>query len=401
MNAKMKTTHYTLRFVTPAFLGDATQNGRWRTPPLKALLRQWWRVAFAQAHDFQMDVREMRRIEGCLFGNAWLKTFTGPSRTTAPGAKGPGIQATKSLLRLRLDRWDEGRTDIKAEGSVSGATRREGSLDPLLRYIGYGPLEKNIKAIKAGDTDRLDLAWPEVFPSQYKEILGMTCHEGSHAEIIHQCLYTALWLVDRYGALGSRSRNGWGSVELEPLDSTASLRGEPPLRLWTECLKLDWPHAIGADNKGALIWQTEPRQDWKEVMKDLGTIRKDLRAKFGFEERVGEPGERHWLAYPVTGHSVEAWDKKNLRLPNTLRFKIRKAAGGTLVGVIFHMPHLPPEGFEPTKESREKKILEVWKRVYHYLDNWEPPTDHRSQQPGGRGAHSLRRRVIRLQRVQE
>ncbi len=38
---------YTVRFLTPAFLGDAEQNGRWRTPPFKAQLRQWWRVAYA------------------------------------------------------------------------------------------------------------------------------------------------------------------------------------------------------------------------------------------------------------------------------------------------------------------------------------------------------------------
>ena len=28
---------YTVSFVTPAFLGDAEQNGAWRTPPFKAL----------------------------------------------------------------------------------------------------------------------------------------------------------------------------------------------------------------------------------------------------------------------------------------------------------------------------------------------------------------------------
>lgn len=37
---------FTVRFITPAFLGDSEQDGRWRTPPFKALLRQWWRVAY-------------------------------------------------------------------------------------------------------------------------------------------------------------------------------------------------------------------------------------------------------------------------------------------------------------------------------------------------------------------
>lgn len=33
---------YHLRFQTPAFLGNSQQQAQWRTPPLKALLRQWW-----------------------------------------------------------------------------------------------------------------------------------------------------------------------------------------------------------------------------------------------------------------------------------------------------------------------------------------------------------------------
>ena len=44
----MQTYSYQLRFQTPAFLGNAQQQAQWRTPPIKALLRQWWRVAVAQ-----------------------------------------------------------------------------------------------------------------------------------------------------------------------------------------------------------------------------------------------------------------------------------------------------------------------------------------------------------------
>lgn len=31
--AAMTTLEYRIRFLTPAFLGDAEQNGRWRRPP--------------------------------------------------------------------------------------------------------------------------------------------------------------------------------------------------------------------------------------------------------------------------------------------------------------------------------------------------------------------------------
>ena len=64
---------FQVQFQTPAFLGDANQSGRWRTPPFKAQLRQWWRVAYAAQQQFAVNVREMREIEGRLFGHAWLE----------------------------------------------------------------------------------------------------------------------------------------------------------------------------------------------------------------------------------------------------------------------------------------------------------------------------------------
>jgi len=43
----MRTFRLQMHFTTPAFMGNAEQNAQWRTPPIKALLRQWWRVAYA------------------------------------------------------------------------------------------------------------------------------------------------------------------------------------------------------------------------------------------------------------------------------------------------------------------------------------------------------------------
>ena len=40
----MEKLEYKVSFLTPAFLGNAGQEGQWRSPPFKALLRHWWRV---------------------------------------------------------------------------------------------------------------------------------------------------------------------------------------------------------------------------------------------------------------------------------------------------------------------------------------------------------------------
>src|SRR5262249_59346834 len=58
--------NYTVRFLCPAFLGNADQSGQWRTPPFKALLRQWWRLAYAADYHFSVGPDDMRFVGGHL-----------------------------------------------------------------------------------------------------------------------------------------------------------------------------------------------------------------------------------------------------------------------------------------------------------------------------------------------
>jgi CRISPR-associated protein Cmr1 len=336
----MKPVQYTVTFHTPAFLGDAQQNGRWRTPPFKAQLRQWWRVAYAAKHGFRVSVADMRREEGLLFGNAWLQD-----------------EFRKSQVRLRLDRWEDGTLTRQKWTALSSVSHPE---VPMLvdsgLYLGYGPVTlprgaskatlKATAAIQAKEFATLSLAYPE-----------------ESATLIEQ----ALWLMHCYGTVGGRSRNGWGSYELSSSHSGRGAGGEGvPLRDWRDCLALDWPHAIGRDEKGPLIWQTTEHGDWQQLMRTLAIIKIGLRTQFRFTtgHSATSPEERHWLSYPVTNHDVRRWKQNNLRLPNSLRFKVRRQ-GDKLVGVIFHMPCLPPPSFDPDRAA----IIDVWKCVHRFLDN--------------------------------
>ena len=93
-----------------------------------------------------------------------------------------------------------------------------------------------------------------------------------------------------------------------------------------------------------------------------------LRTQFKFTtgRDAAAPENRHWLSYPVTNHSVKSWGG-NARLPNSLRFKVRPAPGNPqqLVGVIFHVPCLPPPSFQPHLGA----IQNVWQTVHRSLDN--------------------------------
>jgi CRISPR-associated protein Cmr1 len=339
----MKRLEYDVTFVTPAFLGDAEQDGQWRTPPFKALLRQWWRVVHAAQHDFWGDLQRMRSEEARLFGTA----------------ADNGV-STRSTVRIRLDKWQRGELTAwpapdppVAHPEVGERGRQVGSH----LYLGYGPLDyskerratalKRNAAIQANESSVLSLAFPE-----------------EYAEPI----IDALALANLYGALGSRSRNGWGSCVLRPHEGTEplSLDSNAFFRPWRDALKVDWPHAIGKDERGPLVWQTESLDDWKKAMRRLAEIKIGLRTLFKpGANRAPSPEERHWLSYPVTNHSVQLWDKERLRLPNSLRVKLRQAKDGKLRGVIFHVPCLPPAAFKP-----ERRVIEdVWRRVHEVLDN--------------------------------
>lgn len=338
---KMIQYQYTLCFHAPAFLGNAEQSGQWRTPPFKAQLRQWWRVAYAASKRFSIDTEAMRQAEGMLFGNAWLKD-----------------NFSKSLVRIRLEKWDSGR--LKSWDGLEQAkidhpeAERSGRKVGPHAYLAYGPLDgrggtqfqkKGNAAIQAGEQTTLSLACPE-----------------EHAMQITQ----ALSLMDLFGTAGGRSRNGWGSYSLTPAGDAPALSAPLTVRPWRDALKLDWPHVVGSDEQGALIWQTGPFVDWMALLRQLAIIKIGLRRQFRFPHAQpdGEIHDRHWLSYPVTTHKVRAWDKNNARLPNSLRFKVRPTGDGQVVGVIFHMPCLPPPAFSPDARAIEA----VWRKVHAFLD---------------------------------
>jgi CRISPR-associated protein Cmr1 len=350
----MKTRQLQIQFLTPAFLGDATQSGRWRTPPFKAQLRQWWRVAYAAQHQFDMDMTKMRDIEGRLFGHAWLKddSFERDGKRVETAAR-------KSEVRLRLNHWSEGQLkswDRLEVGTVfhPEAEKVRNQVGPHA-YLGYGPLDgrggtklqdkqgKPNAAIQANEQAQLSIAFPD-----------------EHAITLEQ----ALQLMNMYGTVGGRSRNGWGSYSLHRTDGQTMPNIETPGQALAKCLSEDWPHALGTDRQGTLIWQTQPHKDWAGLMKTLAQIKIALRTQFVFTTgKTQNPEDRHWLSYPVTNHPVTSWGN-NARLPNSLRFKVRPTTDGQLVGVVFHMTHKPPAEFGSSPQTLER----IWRQVHSHLD---------------------------------
>jgi CRISPR-associated protein Cmr1 len=343
----MITFEFDACFDTPAFLGDADQNGRWRTPPFKALLRQWWRVVHARDHD-PRDIASMREIEGKLFGSASGKT------------------GNRSRVRVRLDGWQPGSLLKRQWTPLPGFRHEEvngGREISADSYLGFGPVDgrsaslRNERAIGPSETRRLSLG---LIPD------GELRHDD---KAVAAQLRDVLALINLYGTLGGRSRNGWGSLRLTPQEAADAFVPAVPFRPWRDLLCIDWPSAIGADDKGPLVWSTQPMNDWRAAMAELARVRYRVRRHFRLDGIVSphaQPAPRHWLAYPVTNHKVTPWDRKgNPRLPNSLRLKVR-AQGDRFVGVVFHMPVRP---LDAVFQSDQSVLETVWSAVHRTLDD--------------------------------
>lgn len=361
----MRCQTYILRLVTPGFLGDAAQRGEWRTPPLKAALRQWWRLlwfATKAAKGKNPSVGALRQREGETFGHAWLKTADG------------GSWFVRSPLRLALERWQPGTmAALAGESTVNHANVRM-PVGALL-YAGYGPLVSQERktvlkappALDAGSATRLTLSWP-----------------ARAGESLDKQVTWLAMLLHWFGAVGGRSRNGWGSLQLfredgKPLADLASLGQMQGLLLPLEdCLEQEWPAALGKDDQGPLVWWgRKSHGTWQEAMKELAEVKIAFRTSLPAGER-GSFADRHLLAYPVTNHPVSAWGNQR-RLANQLRFKVHAVQGPegkpAFLPMAFHIPHRLPRqledalpGGDKAKASRQRQ-LEIWQKVHSILDN--------------------------------
>lgn len=349
---------YTVRFTTPAFLGDAEQNGAWRTPPFKALLRQWWRVVVAK--DYGYNHERLREKEGKLFGNAWIEN-----------------NFYKSEIRLRLDRW--------AEGTLSTSGWPGGSIEKVITtrdgkgqvsadvYMGYGPVlppSKKENRSKITIRNAIDPAEP-----------AMQLRIGYKRDFEKDVIET-LQVIQWFGTLGSRSRNSWGSLFLEPIENSLALSVLPQIdhplisqigRSWPECLKEEWPHALGTEAGKPLIWITEPKPDWRTAMGCLANIKVEVRHSAKTIQGPSGIGGIHLLGYPAGGKWEIRKLGKEARLASQLRFKVVRDTQDRLRGMVFHLPCRFPDKLCTNLEREQKAWIEeneqkVWENIHRQLN---------------------------------
>lgn len=321
-----------VEFLTPTFLGGADQHAELRAAPFKNLLRQWWRVACGQQFS---DHKEMLAGEEALFGSV----RDGSSKASSVRVS---LTANKENIKFSDATMELGET-FHPEAGRGGNGRKVGNA----LYLGYGPISYKDGAkryIAPGSKAKLTILCPK-----------------EHEPIIK----TVLQYIHRFGTIGSRSRNGWGSLALSGEGLYLQPLAQFPVKPLHKLLAgKEFPSSLGEDN-GLLCWQIREAQngDWKAAMRSLAQIYMNLRT--GINIKPNELQERHILGYPVTHHGVNSWGGSNGRMPSQLRLMVKRDVQGNLVGRILHLPHKLPKEWDP---ARLRPEVEVWRDIHQKLD---------------------------------
>ena len=184
-----------------------------------------------------------------------------------------------------------------------------------------------------------------------------------------------------FGALGSRSRNGWGSLIMDDekggnLEEFSVTHISSYMRELEKCLKCDWPHAIGMDNGNPLLWMSSEKfKEWPEAINHLAELKYKMREaakKHRSKNANGYIAGIHFLGYPA-GKNWELRGHKNLRLPSPIRFKIVLDESKHYICRVFHIPTGFPKDFigklsGDEKDWINKKRLSIYREIHQTIE---------------------------------
>lgn len=383
-----KELRFTIEFVTPCFLGGADGNAEVRTAPFKNLLRRWWRIV-----NGNLQTEELWKQEAELFGskekNADTNKIFGKSKVV--------LQIIDSKFQIQNDRnLRFGNKTIKHK-EVSNTI-------PFETYLGMGPIFWNKQKGKSEykffpileycpeikDFDKR-AGKEKIIKSERKSYVSFLLKIPGDKE---DCFLKILSYIHYFGTIGSRSRNGWGSLFVEDISCNAEKKELlKPKELkdsavdWDVILENEkkYPSSIAKDENGLLCWCAPQRNFWEDAMLDAAKIYSELRTNFTFNMCDFDDKKkfhkslqsRHILGYPVTNHDYKEWGK-DVRLPSQLCMKINFNQGKYRVQIT-HIPNLLPLPKIPSNNQDlpldTQKQIQIWTQVHNFLDNYEIKND--------------------------
>ena len=201
----MLTETFPLELVSPAFLAGADQTAaescELRVATLRGQLRWWWRTL----HAAWLDVKTLRALEAAVWGSTEAAS---PVRLSLTAVKSPKVSL--------FDHKDGFRPKRDFKNAHNLAQPPNNKTTQGLFYLAYG-MDENVAV--AGQKVRKRRYYLE--PGGRWE-LRMAIRSGrDHAALIADQVRAAVYLLCRFGGVGSKARKGFGSFA--DLNSTWNL----------------------------------------------------------------------------------------------------------------------------------------------------------------------------------
>ncbi|MDR2798636.1 MAG: type III-B CRISPR module RAMP protein Cmr1 [Treponema sp.] len=305
---RTETIEYNLEFLTPAFLGGADQNAELRTAPFKAALRWWWRVLYGNSK----TPEDLSKEERSIFGSTEQGSL---ARISIIGQVPP----------VKTNGFPKGK-------SIPVSSNGKDFFINILDYLAYGvcSYDKEEKQ-NVYNRSHLDLGKKFVFsvslPAKSKNEIT-TCLNG---------LFT-------FGSIGSRSRNGFGS--LYAVNGLAQATYSEP---WTTASPVGYPTL----NSRSKLFVTKQNYDtWEEALSEIGSAYRNARISL---EKRHTFNRRGFVSRPIEHKSERIPDNiRNQRSPKQFILHVAKQKGKYSGRIL----SLPVAFYEKDGQGEYNKVIE-------------------------------------------
>ena len=310
-------SEHKLELASPAFLAGARRQGddcNLRSASLRGLLRWWWRTL----HAGHLESDKLFQLETLVWGSS--ETGSAVSVAVEPARTNLPVEFDKDAVLASFDPAKARRSDRKATQG--------------LYYASYGMDEwaggrRNQRWYRrAGDTWTLSLTsrasnWDEH-------------HRIPASDIMNQA-HAALWLVSRFGGIGSKSRKGFGSFVDIPLEPIRSLEDcvEAGVRIREACGISSYGPTGTASLKN-LIGPIEVKTAWSDswlALDRIGMVQQELTRSCDLVD------SRKWLGLPraAGGRTLRTADGKK-RLASPMHWSLSRGSGDALTVRVVAFP---------------------------------------------------------------
>jgi len=294
--------------LTPMFLGGADGQAELRSASFKALMRFWWRAIYAN------NYAEMKTQEDKIFGDTNKKAHFSI-----------GVQGNFTAQKSNFP------------NSKKFIATSKGKTFPLfiLDYLAYGLSEyqrgKGTVYIRhhIPSGSKFTVILDFVKAEFEKEILG------------------SFYALAQFGALGARSRNGFGSFKILGENTSPSFTAAGPLTTFPSL------------NQKSRLYKTKIRyKRWEDALSDIGLFYKDARLVL---EPRHQFTQRGFVARPieVKGESIAPEIRKD-RHPKSYFLSVGKDTEGFYGQILF----LPVTYYKSSDQQAYERVYDTMNKIF-------------------------------------